>query len=96
MTSPCNRKETAVKQTTHIDAASIQRLRLRCQHCRVEIVLPLDIKQVPGKCFNCHHELPGEDTLELIKKLRWLQEAAKDRNFNFDAAIEADSEAPDR
>lgn len=85
-------KETAVKQTTHIDAASIQRVRLRCQHCRVEIVLPLDIKQVPGKCFNCHHELPGSDTLELIKKLHWLQEAAKDPHFNFDAAIEADSD----
>ena len=96
MTSPFNRKEAAVKQTTHIDAASIKRLRLRCQHCRVEIVLPLDIKQVPCKCFNCHHHLPGEDTLELIKKLRWLQEAAKDKHFNFDAAIEADSEVADR
>ena len=96
MTSPYNRKETTVKQTTHIDAASIQRLRLRCQHCRVEIVLPLDVKQVPGKCFNCQHELPSVDTIDLIKRLRWLQEAAKNPLFNFDAAIEADNEVPDR
>ena len=38
------------------------------------------------------HELPSVDTIDLIKRLRWLQEAAKNPLFNFDAAIEADSD----
>ena len=84
-------KDPKMKPTTHIDAAAIARVRLRCNGCGMEVVIPVGISNVPTSCFNCNQPLPGIQVGELLQHLNWLKTAAANPRHGFDAAIEADS-----
>lgn len=77
----------------HLPVRSITAVRLTCRNCGSAVVIPLDARNAPTRCFNCAAPLPGPDLLrDVISGLAWLKEAAEGPEVTFDAAIEGELE----
>lgn len=72
-----------------IPLQSIEAIRLTCRHCGVALILPFETaKEVPSKCFNCCHPLPGHALHDFMREFKCLQTEAKRADVNFIAHLE--------
>ena len=73
----------------HLPVQSITGVRLACRTCDSAVVIPLDARNAPTRCFNCSAPMPGPDLLrDVISGLAWLKDASEGPEVTFDAALE--------
>ena len=81
--------------TPPIPVSAIEAVRLTCKHCGVAVIMPMETKEVPAKCFNCCYEFPAQSLREFMREFRYLKEAVGKADVTFVEHLEqADKESP--
>ncbi len=67
----------------------IDALRLTCNLCQAALIIPVDAREIPGRCFNCRQELPSSSVQKLITELRYMKQELNQTPIRHAISIEA-------
>ena len=68
---------------------AIEALRLTCKNCNAALIIPLDAREVPCRCFNCAQQFPSANIQKLLLKLRYTQQDLKQNEHRHAIVLEA-------
>jgi hypothetical protein len=80
-------------KTEPIPVNRIQSLRLTCNRCRSALIIPLNAREIPGKCFNCYQPFPAENIQALLRELRHVRrelDDSKTQGYNISLEVNLD------
>lgn len=78
----------SITQAT-IPITQIQALRLSCKQCQAALILPLTVREVPSRCFNCAAPFPHDNLKKLLMELSYTLQDLTQQPCRHDVAIEA-------